>query len=66
MLNASGGLQAEFPDLIKDPRGAGTFCAITFHQVATRDKAVIDTRNRGDRRNEVKYFNSIILNLELV
>ncbi|WP_190818779.1 L-lysine 6-transaminase [Saccharopolyspora pogona] len=38
-------LTAEFPSVIRDPRGRGLMCAITFHDPAKRDQALTVARD---------------------
>ncbi|GAA0512705.1 L-lysine 6-transaminase [Saccharopolyspora subtropica] len=39
-------LAAEFPSVIRDPRGRGLMCAISFHEPAQRDRAIAIARER--------------------
>ena len=41
-------LQAKYPSLIHSVRGVGTFCAFDCYSTETRNKLVLNLRNRGD------------------
>lgn len=46
LLTELRGLAAEFPTMLRDPRGRGLMCAVTFRDPAVRDKAIALARER--------------------
>lgn len=47
LLSGLKSLQNAYPGLIKNARGAGTFCALDCPDVATRDALASASRNKG-------------------
>ena len=39
-------LAAEFPSMLRDPRGRGLMCAVSFHDPGLRDRAIAVARER--------------------